>query len=91
MAGGSYGVCLCSCAVRVDLWTASPMRAVRHTATPVLLIHGTRDVNIPAVQSEHSHAANSGSTELWLALGGHVEASGFAGLKSRADVGVRRT
>jgi dipeptidyl aminopeptidase/acylaminoacyl peptidase len=57
----------------MNLWSASPMDAVRHAATPILLIHGTGDTNIPPVQSEHLHAVNPGATTLWLVPGaGHV-------------------
>jgi alpha-beta hydrolase superfamily lysophospholipase len=57
----------------IDLRRASPADAVRHTHIPVLLIHGTRDENIPMRHSEELHALNPRDTTLWLVPGaGHV-------------------
>lgn len=57
----------------VDLRRASPEEAIRHTRTPVLLIHGDRDTNIPPSHSERLHRANP-ATQLWIVPGaGHVE------------------
>ena len=53
----------------IDLNDASPAEAVRHTTTPILLIHGTRDTNIPASHSERLHALNPAATTLWLVPG----------------------
>jgi fermentation-respiration switch protein FrsA (DUF1100 family) len=49
----------------VDLMRATPTAALRDSTTPVLLIHGTRDTNIPPVQSRELHGVNPGTTELW--------------------------
>jgi uncharacterized protein len=57
----------------LDLWQASPAAAIRATTIPVLLIHGTRDRNIPPGHSEKLHALNPVSTRLWEIPGGdHV-------------------
>jgi dipeptidyl aminopeptidase/acylaminoacyl peptidase len=53
----------------VDLRQASPADAVRSTTVPILLIHGTDDVNIPPSQSAALHALNPQSTVLWLVPG----------------------
>jgi uncharacterized protein len=59
----------------VDLMHASPADALRYSVTPVLLIHGTEDTNIPPVQSRELHAANPLTTELWEVPGAiHVAA-----------------
>jgi uncharacterized protein len=59
----------------VDVMQASPIDALRRTETPVLLIHGTADVNIPHQESRDLHAANPASTVLWEVEGAtHVAA-----------------
>jgi len=59
----------------LDLNRASPLAAIRHAAIPILLIHGTRDVNIPLRESEELHAANPVFTTLWIVEGAsHVAA-----------------
>jgi uncharacterized protein len=59
----------------VDLMRAAPANALRHSTTPVLLIHGTADTNIPPGQSRELHAANPRTTELWEVAGAvHVSA-----------------
>jgi pimeloyl-ACP methyl ester carboxylesterase len=61
----------------IDLRKASPADAIRSTTIPILLIHGTADVNIPPNQSAASHAANPKSTVLWLVPGAqHVGSLG---------------
>ena len=61
----------------VDVMQASPIVAIRDTKTPVLLIHGTADVNIPEIESRKLHAANPGVTELWEVAGAaHTDAMG---------------
>ena len=58
----------------IDLYRASPAEAVRHTAVPILLIHGMSDTNIPPSHSVRLHALNP-ATQLWLVPGaGHLEA-----------------
>jgi uncharacterized protein len=59
----------------VDLRSASPEEAIRHTSTPVLLIHGTRDTNIPPRHSEELRAANPAMAQLWLVPGAEHVAS----------------
>jgi uncharacterized protein len=57
----------------VNLRQASPEEAIHKSSTPVLLIHGTRDTNVPSSHSQKLHAANPATTELWLVPGaGHV-------------------
>jgi len=57
----------------VDLRQASPMATVRETSTPILLIHGTADTNIPIRHSRELHSANPRATRLWEVPGaGHV-------------------
>lgn len=53
-----------------DLRDASPAAAVRGTQTPVLLIHGTDDVNIPIAHSRRLAAENRGMV-LWEVPGAH--------------------
>jgi dipeptidyl aminopeptidase/acylaminoacyl peptidase len=58
-----------------DVMQASPLDALRGSATPVLLIHGAEDTNIPPGQSRQLHQANPASTELWEVPGArHVMA-----------------
>jgi dipeptidyl aminopeptidase/acylaminoacyl peptidase len=57
----------------INLWHASPAEALRATRTPVLLIHGAGDDNIPPRHSRQLHAANPATTELWeVPKAGHV-------------------
>jgi uncharacterized protein len=59
----------------VDLMRAVPANALRDSTTPVLLIHGTEDTNIPPGQSRELHAVNPRTTELWEVAGAvHVAA-----------------
>jgi dipeptidyl aminopeptidase/acylaminoacyl peptidase len=59
----------------LDLREASPAVAVASTRTPVLLIHGDRDTNIPPRHSEELHALNPETTVLWEVSGAiHVAA-----------------
>jgi hypothetical protein len=61
----------------VDLEQASPAAAIRATQVPILLIHGTRDVNVPPRESRMLHALNPQATSLWLVPGAvHVSAIG---------------
>lgn len=53
----------------VNLMRISPLEALRGSHTPVLLIHGTADRNIPPSQSRELAAANRRYTELWLVPG----------------------
>jgi len=57
----------------IDLRQAPPARAIRSATTPILLIHGTADTNIPPSESEALHSLNPRETELWLVPGaGHI-------------------
>jgi uncharacterized protein len=57
----------------VDLQRASPARVVQCTRTPVLLIHGVLDDNIPVRHSRELRAANRSMVRLWEVPGaGHV-------------------
>jgi dipeptidyl aminopeptidase/acylaminoacyl peptidase len=59
----------------VDLMRSVPADALRNTKTPVLLIHGTEDTNIPPGQSRELHSVNPRTTELWEVAGAvHVAA-----------------
>jgi dipeptidyl aminopeptidase/acylaminoacyl peptidase len=49
----------------LDLRAAAPIEAIRASHTPVLLIHGLKDVATPAYHSRELHQANPGMTELW--------------------------
>jgi dipeptidyl aminopeptidase/acylaminoacyl peptidase len=63
----------------VNLWQASPVAALRASPTPVLLIHGALDTNIPPRHSRELHAAAPAHTELWEVPGaGHVASLGTA-------------
>jgi pimeloyl-ACP methyl ester carboxylesterase len=69
----------------INLREASPERVLRATATPVLLIHGTRDRNIPIRHSRELHAANPRETRLWeVPEAGHVGA-----LAAEGDIYIR--
>lgn len=50
----------------VDLYQSSPTAALRLSNTPVLLIHGTADTNIPSAHSERLGKVRPANTELWL-------------------------
>jgi len=61
----------------VDLTKASPLAAVRAAQTPILLIHGQQDTNIPIAQSRELAAANPKWVRLWEApRATHVNAFG---------------
>ncbi len=50
----------------LDLGSASPLEAMRHSRTPTLLIHGLDDDQTPPDHSRRLAAANPEITELWL-------------------------
>ncbi len=59
----------------LNLGQASPARALSETTTPVLLIHGSDDRNIPPEQSEWLAAQRPQSIVFWRVTGaGHIEA-----------------
>lgn len=59
----------------IDLRRASPAAVVAKTRTPILLIHGDRDTNIPPRHSRELHALNPQATALWIVPGAiHVAA-----------------
>jgi len=53
----------------LDMDAASPRDAVLKTAVPVLLIHGTRDRNIPPYNSDDIQEANPSKVQLWKVPG----------------------
>jgi uncharacterized protein len=60
----------------VNLHNASAVAAVRSTTTPILLIHGVQDTNIPIRHSREIAAANPRSVRLWeVPAAAHVNAS----------------
>jgi alpha-beta hydrolase superfamily lysophospholipase len=62
----------------IDLSLSSPLDAMQRTATPVLLIHGTEDTNIPPSHSKD--LAGARNTQLWLVPGAHhVQSLAIAG------------
>jgi uncharacterized protein len=59
----------------VDLLDANPLQAVKHSAVPVLLIHGAQDRNISPRHSMILAKAAPDHTQLWLVPGaGHTMA-----------------
>lgn len=59
----------------LNLDDASPLKAIAKTKTPVLLIHGTADSNIPIEHTRLLAAANP-AVQVWeVPGGGHVNAS----------------
>ena len=61
----------------LELSKASPEEALKTTTTPVLLIHGTEDTNIPIEHSLRLMRARPEGTELWEVAGArHVAAFG---------------
>ena len=60
----------------VDLDQANPLNAIGKTCTPLLLIHGLSDSNIPSTSSVELYRASLHSNELWLVPNaGHCGAS----------------
>ena len=56
----------------VILEKASPEDAAAGSRVPVLLIHGSKDDNIPPRHSQRIHARNPAGTSLWIVPGaGH--------------------
>jgi dipeptidyl aminopeptidase/acylaminoacyl peptidase len=59
----------------IDLTAASPIEAVRHVTTPILLIHGLHDTNIPPQHSRDLLFANPRHIVPWFVpKAGHVGA-----------------
>jgi fermentation-respiration switch protein FrsA (DUF1100 family) len=54
-----------------DLAEASPLQAMPHVHSPVLLIHGTADDQTPPEHSKRLTAANPRMTSLWLVDGAY--------------------
>ncbi len=65
---------------QIDLGEASPEEAMRLSSTPVLLIHGEQDTNIPIEHSERLlRARNERHCRLWkVPKAGHVASFGTA-------------
>ena len=60
----------------IDLDAAAPLETLKHTRTPVLLIHGLADRSTAPEQSRELHAANPKVTDLWeVPDAKHVQAS----------------
>ena len=57
---------------------ASPLAEVRSATTPILLIHGTADINTPAQHSRILAQANPAHVQLWLVPGAHHGETGAA-------------
>ncbi len=63
----------------VDVGAADPLAALKGSAVPVLLIHGTADTSIPVRHSRLLAAARRAGTSLWEVPGaGHCAAMGVA-------------
>jgi fermentation-respiration switch protein FrsA (DUF1100 family) len=70
----------------IDLYSASPLAAVRGTSVPALLIHGDRERNIELRHSRRLHEANPRATRLWEVAGAdHVNAIGVAPAQYKAE------
>lgn len=59
----------------VDLRQASPIKTVRPSQVPILLIHGTNDSNIPIRHSRELLRANPTAVKLWEVSGAEHVAS----------------
>jgi len=71
----------------MDFHEASPADAVVEVTTPILLIHGLKDTNIPPEQSRAIAARNPRNIILWLVPGaGHTGAFATAPAEFRARV-----
>ena len=68
------GLCYARLRYGLDLHNASPAAALSGVRTPILLIHGDRDRNIPPRHSRQLHAANP-ATEIWIVPGADHAAS----------------
>ena len=63
----------------LNLWDISAVDAVRHSTTPVLLIHGLLDRNTSIPNSRRIAAANPRAVQLWeVPRAGHTGAFGTA-------------
>ena len=59
----------------LDFRDVSPARAIAHTHTPILLIHGTADTKTPPEHSKALAAQNPKMIQLWLVAGAeHTQA-----------------
>lgn len=52
--------------LNVDVSQASPISSLPRIRTPLLLVHGTDDINVPVSNSIRLEAARPENTELWL-------------------------
>lgn len=55
--------------LNVDVSQASPIASLPRIRTPLLLVHGTDDLNVPVSNSVRLEAARPQNTELWLLEG----------------------
>ena len=70
----------------LDLRQVSPLSAIAHESTPILLIHGTKDFRTPASNSQRLASANPRNS-LWLVPNaGHTGASAQAPEEFRGRV-----
>jgi alpha-beta hydrolase superfamily lysophospholipase len=71
----------------LDFTGVSPEDAITHTTTPVLLIHGSADTNIPIAQSRIIQKRRPKDTELWEISGArHVQCYAKAGAEYESRV-----
>lgn len=74
-----FGIAITRIRYGIDLGAASPLDAVQSTHTPVLLIQGDADANIPPRHARLLKAANPAAVTLWMiGSGAHASLSAVA-------------